>query len=314
MKPKDIFPLLKQTFNEWLDDKAMRMGAALSYYTIFSIAPLLIIVMAIAGAVFGTEAAQNRIAGEISETVGPDSARAIQDMVKHASDTGTGTLATVIGIIVLVLGATGVFGELQDSLNTVWKVAPKPGRGLWGIVHDRFLSFTMVLGIGFLLLVSLVASAALSALSAWSSGVLPGGEVLWHVVNSVVSFGLITLLFAMMYKLLPDVQMAWGDVWIGAAVTALLFTIGKYLIGLYLAQAGVASAYGAVGSLVVVLVWVYYSALVFLFGAEFTHVYADRFGSHVRPAANAVPLTPEELARQGLPRSADLERMARQHV
>jgi len=311
MKPRDVVPLLKQTAAEWLDDKAMRMGAALSYYTVFSIAPLLIIVMAIAGAVFGEQAAEKQISGEISSTVGASSAKAIQDMVQHASDTGTSTLATVIGIVILLLGATGVFGELQDSLNTVWKVAPKPGRGLRGILRDRLLSFSMVLSIGFLLLVSLAASAALAAIAAWTEG-LPGGAVFWQVVNGVVSFTLITLLFALMYKVLPDVHMAWGDVWIGAAVTALLFTLGKFLIGVYLGQASVASAYGAVGSLVVVLLWVYYSSLIFLFGAEFTRVYADRFGSRVVPAANAVPVTNDELARQGLPRSADLERRARQ--
>src|SRR5581483_4191365 len=212
--------------------------------------------------------------------------------------------ATVVGIVTLLLGASGVFGQLQDALNTVWEVEPKPGRGIWGLIKDRFLSLTMVFGTGFLLLVSLVITAAVSAAGGTLRGLGPGLEAIAHVVVEIVSFAVVTLLFALIYKFLPDAKIAWRDVWVGAVATAVLFVIGKFAIGLYLGHASIGSAYGAAGSFVVVLVWTYYSAQILLFGAELTQVYANRSGSHVEPARDAVKITPEKRAEEGMPRSA----------
>ena len=208
----------------------------------------------------------------------------------------------------LGFGATGAFAQLQDALNTIWGVVPKPGRGVLGILQDRLFSFMLVIGIGFLLLVSLVLSAALAALGKFFGYLLPVPEAILHIVNFVLSFGVITLLFAMMYKILPDVKIGWSDVWIGAAMTALLFSVGKFLIGLYLGKSGVASAYGAAGSLVVILLWVYYSSQILLFGAEFTFVYANKYGSHIEPSDNAVLINKQirAEAEQGIPATADV--------
>lgn len=279
MNPKAVWALLKDSISEWLEDRAPRLSAALAYYTVFSLAPLLIIVIAIAGLVFGQEAVQGQIVEQIGHMVGKGSAKEIQTMIQSAHNPTSGVIGTVVGIVVLLFGATGVFGELQDSLNTVWDVSPKAGGGIWGMIKDRFLSFTMVLGIGFLLLVSLVLSAGLAALGNYLGSLLPGSGYILQALYFLVSFGLITLLFATMYKVLPDVEIAWGDVWIGAIMTSLLFTIGKFLIGFYIGQTDVGSAYGAAGSIVVLLVWIYYSALILFFGAEFTQVYANKYGS-----------------------------------
>jgi membrane protein len=299
---KMMYSLLKETFDEWSEDKVPRLGAALAYYSVFSIAPLLIIVIAVAGLIFGKDVAQKDIVAEIEGTVGRPVALAIQDMLVNNSDTGRGATATIIGIVLLLFGAAGVFGQLQDALNTVWKVAPKPGRGIWGMAKDRLLSLSMVLGTGFLLLVSLVVTATLSALSASLSQSLPGGAGFWQIVNLVVSFGIITFLFALIYKYVPDAKIAWHDVGIGATLTAALFSLGKFLLGWYLAQASTTSAFGAAGSLVVVLIWVYYASQILLFGAEFTRVYASRYGSGVKPTDNAMLVTSAALARQGAPR------------
>ncbi len=285
---RSIWPLTKQTFQSWLDDKVPRLGAALSYYTIFSLAPVLILVIALAGLILGREAAEGKIVAQLQGLVGADGAAIIQSMILKASVKNGGVVATVIGVVTLVLGATGVVVELQDALNTIWKVTPKPGRGVMGIVRDRVLSFGLILGFGFLSIVSLVMSAALAALGGWLSNIVPGWVILGYVLNYGVSFAIIALVFAMMFKLLPDVKMAWRDVWIGAAVTSVLFHIGKFLIGLYLGKASVASGFGAAGSLAVILVWVYYTSQVVLLGAEFTRVYANMLGSHVRPSDNAV--------------------------
>lgn len=306
-----IWELLKDSGNNWLEDKAMRMGAALAYYTAFSIAPLLIIAIGIASLAFGRSAAEQQIVGQISGIVGQSAAEAIQGMLQHAWDTTGGVWATVVGIIVLLIGSTGVFVELEDSLNTIWKVTPRPGRPLWEILRERFLSFVVVVGIGFLLLVSLLVSAALSALGHFlTPASQPGGVILWQVINNLISFVFITLLFAFMLKALPDVKIPWRAVWLGAVVAAVLFTVGKYLIGLYLGRTSTASAFGAAGSLVLILVWVYYSALIFLFGVELTRVYALRSGIPIPPADHAVSLTPADLARQGIPRTVDVERAA----
>ena len=287
--PRGIWHLLKTTASKWSDDKAPRLGAALAYYTVFSIAPLLVIVIGIAGLVFGEKAAEGAIVQQISGLVGEQSAAAIQTMLANARTPSSGGLAAAVGIVTLLIGASGLFGQLQDALNSIWGVEPKPGRGVLGMLKDRFLSFVAILGTAFLLLVSLVISALLSAVGAVFNAWLPAPEIVLHLVNSAVSFGVITILFAMIFKLLPDVKIAWRDVWLGAVVTALLFTIGKYALALYLGKSDVGSAYGAAGSLVIILVWVYYSAQILLFGAEFTAVYADEYGSRIVPADNAQP-------------------------
>lgn len=307
MKPKVIIELLKETFHEWQEDKASRLAAALAYYTAFSIAPLLVIAIAIAAIVFGEEAAQGQIASQLGTLVGKEAAEAIQAMLVSSSrQSGQGIIATVISIALLFFGASNIFTQLQDSLNTIWEVAPKPGRGIKGIVKDRILSFGMVLGIGFLLLVSLILSTVLATLGNYLGGIMPGLHFLWSVLNFLLSFGVITLLFALMFKFLPDVKITWGDVGIGAVITALLFTIGKTLISLYLGNSGVGSTYGAAGSLVVLLLWVNYSAQILFFGAEFTQVYANKYGSQIVPAKNAVPVTEEARAQQGIPRTRDI--------
>jgi membrane protein len=299
MKPRVLWELLQEAGNEWLEDKAPRLGAALAYYTIFALAPLLLIVIAVAGFVFGEDAARGELFEQIRGLVGDRGAAAIEAMVANANQKEANTLATIVGVAMLLVGAAGLFGQLQDALNTVWEVQPKPGRGLWGFLRDRFLSFTMVLGCAFLLLVSLVVSAVLAALGSlfgdWQA------SVVGQLINIAVSFGVITGLFAMIYRFLPDVQLAWKDVWLGAAITALLFTVGKWLIGLYLGHSSIGSAYGAAGSLAVLLVWLYYSAQIFLFGAELTKAYADKHGSRIVPLPNAEPVTEKARARQRIP-------------
>lgn len=284
--------LVKETFREWSEDKASRLAAALSYYTIFSVAPLLIIAIAVAGLVFGKEAATEQIVGEIQGLVGKQGAEAIQEVLKNASDTGAGVMATLIGVGTLLLGASGAFAQLQASLNTIWEVKPKKGRGIKGMLRDRFLSFSMVLVIGFLLLVSLILSAVLAGVGKYISGVLPMSSAVLQVVNFAISFGVTTFLFALIYKVLPDATVRWRDVWVGAAVTALLFSLGRFLIGLYLGRSSVSSAYGAAGSLVVLLLWVYYSSQILFLGAEFTQVWANKFGQGLKPKPNAEPLLP----------------------
>lgn len=288
MNYKAVFSLLKETIEDWLDDRAPRLAAALAYYTLLSIAPLVVISIAIAGFFFGPEAARGQIAGEIGAVVGGDAARAVEAVVASARSPEGGVLGTVVGIVVLFFGASGVFVELQSALNTIWEVEPKPGRGVLGEIRDRFLSFTMVLGVAFLLLVSLVLSAALSAAGRMFSGVLPGGEALWQAVNFVVSYLMIAGLFALIFKYVPDVEVRFRDVWLGALVTAFLFTIGKLLLGLYLGKASVGSSYGAAGSFIAFVVWVYYAAQIVFLGAEFTQVSARRRGAEIKPNENAV--------------------------
>lgn len=276
---KTLWILLKETYQEWSEDKAPRLGAALAYYTLFSIAPLLIIVIAIVGLAFGQQAAQGEVVNQIGGWVGKDSAKAIQKMIESTREPTSGIVATVVGVLTLLFGATGVFSQLKDALNTMWDVTQKPRGGIMGFVIDRVLAFLMVLVIGFLLLMFLALSAGISALSNYINTLIPGFSYVLQVLNFVISFAAITLLFAAIYRVLPDTNIAWGDVWIGAAVTSLLFTIGKTLIGFYLGHVSAGSAYGAAGSLVVLLIWIYYSAQIFFFGAEFTQVYARKYGS-----------------------------------
>ncbi len=287
MNPSTLWSLLKQTVAEWQRDKVSRLAAALAYYTTFSLAPVLLIVIAVASFLFEQSTVQARILEQMQSLLGENAAGLIEEMLTSRSTTGDGFWATVISIGLLILGASGLFIQLQDALNTVWNVVPKKDEGIWGLVRDRLLSFGMVLAIGFLLLVSLLLSAGLSAVSNLFGDLLVGWDLGWQLLNAAFSFGVITLLFGMIYKVLPDAKIAWGDVWTGAAITALLFTIGKALIGLYLGNSSVASAYGAAGSFVVLLLWIYYSSQILLFGAEFTQVYANRFGSNIRPDDHA---------------------------
>ncbi|WP_348273476.1 YihY/virulence factor BrkB family protein [Piscinibacter sp. XHJ-5] len=287
MKARQGVELLKKTVTSWVDDRATSMGAALSYYTVFSIAPLLLIVIAVAGLVFGTEAAQGAIVGQLEGLLGERGATIVQELLRSVSEPKKGVISTLVGLVLLLVGATTVFAELQDDLNRIWEApARNKPSGLWGWIRARMLSFGMILGMGFLMLVSLVISAALSALGGWWGPLFGGWELLAQAVNFVASFAFVTAMFALIYRFMPDVHIRWHDVWIGAAVTALLFTIGKYLIGLYIGKSSVASGFGAAGSLAVLLLWVYYSAQIFLLGAEFTWVYAHSYGSRrTQPAA-----------------------------
>jgi membrane protein len=299
MNLQAIWQLFQETFKEWSEDKASRLAAALAYYTIFSIAPLLIIVIAIAGAVFGEEAARGQIVGQIQGLVGKDGAQFIQTAITNANKPQTGAMASIISVVVLLVGATGLFTELQDSLNTIWEVKPKPGRGINNMIRLRFLSFAMVLGIGFLLLVSLVISTALAALSTYFSNLIPGVDFLWPIINFIISFAITTFLFGLIFKVLPDVEIAWSDVLIGAILTSFLFSIGRFLLGQYLGNGSFGSAYGAAGSLVVILAWVNYAAQILFFGAEFTQVYSRRHGSGITPTKNAIPLNNKTSSHQG---------------
>ncbi len=302
-----IWGLFKEAASRWVEDRAPSMGAALAYYTAFSLAPLLIIVIAIAGLVFGQEAAQGAIMDQIQGLLGEEGGQAIQSMLANASDLGTGITATVIGFAALILGATTAFVELQDDLDRIWKAPPRAGSGIINLIRSRLLSFGMILGIGFLLTGSLVLSGAISALGKYFFADM---EAVLQVANFVVSFGVITLLFAMIYKILPNIQIEWKDVWVGAAITALLFALGKSLIGLYIGKSSVSTSFGGAGPFVVMMVWIYYSTQIFLFGAEFTRVHAGKTepegarqpgapgvipnaaspaASHVAPARTATP-------------------------
>jgi membrane protein len=294
MRVKPVVSLLKDTVNEWLDDRAMSLAASLAFYTVLSLAPLLILAVSVAGLFFGEAAARGEITQQLRDMLGPDGGAAVESILAHTKEPHANVLGTIVGVVVLLFGASGVFGELQDSLDAIWEVKPKPGRGVMGVVKARFFSFAMVLGVAFLLLVSFLLSAGINIAGKFVGSGLPGGVVLWDGVNVVISFGIVTLLFALIYKVVPDVKIGWRDVWYGAAVTALLFTIGKALIGIYLGKAGVGSPYGAAGSLVVLVVWVYYSAQILFLGAEFTQVYARRFGSRIVPSDNAVSTRPSQ--------------------
>ena len=275
---KKYFGLFKETAHEFGQDKVPRLGAALAYYTIFSIGPLLLIAVAMAGIFYGQEAAQGRISGELSKVLGAQMAEAAEKMIEAAAKPKSGKFATVVGILTLMLGASGVFGQLKDALNTIWNVEKKKAAGITGFFKERFLSMAMVLGIGFLLLVTLVIDAAISAVGDRLAQYV-GGEAVMQIIQIVISFAVVTVLFAAIFRILPDLKIAWHDVWFGAIFTSLLFVAGKFGLGLYLGKAAVGSAYGAAGSLVILLVWVYWSAQILFFGAEFTQVYARTYGT-----------------------------------
>ncbi len=302
IKWADIPGLLKDAYAHWNDDKAPRLGAALAYYTIFSLAPLLLIAVAIAGFVFGPDAARGGIKKEFAAVLGPPGAAAVQMMLASTNKPSANILATIVGVLTVLFGASGVFGSLQDALNTIWGVAPKPDRGIWGFIQDRFLSFAMVGGICFLLLASLVVSTLLAAIGN-AIGDAFGLYYLWWSLNFLVSIAVITLLFAMIFKVLPDVKLTYSDVWTGAIATAILYTLGKFALGIYLGRASVESAYGAAASLMALLVWIYYSAQILFFGAEFTKVYAAKTNSKIKVDDNAVAMTHEMRAREGIPRA-----------
>jgi membrane protein len=311
LTPRVLWSLLGETLFEWYEDRAPRLGAALAYYTVFALAPGLIVIIALAALLLGKEAAQGQIMNEVQDLVGLAGAQAVQAALESARSASGSLVATGLGVITLLFGLWGVFGELQDALNTIWGVTTRPGRGVIGVIKERFWSFTMVVGIGFLLLVSLATSAWLAAVGKFFSRLSPLPPAVMETTNALLSFVIITLMFAMIYKLLPDVKLAWRNVWAGAALAALLFTIGKSLIGLYLGRSTVASVYGAAGSLVVILLWTYYSAQIVFFGAEFTKVYSRRFGAVVVPDSTAVTLTPEARAAQGMDRSKTIARQKR---
>jgi membrane protein len=276
----DLKALLNDTLNEWYKHKVPRLGASVAFYTLFSLAPLLVVVVAIAGLWFGEEAARGGIVAQIEGLVGPTGAAAIQAVLKEAYRPAAGVLATIIGLLTLFMGATAVVTELRDALNTIWEVPAPEVSGLKSLlmfVRERFFSFAMVLGVGFLLLVSLVINAWLAAMGAYFTGWFPA--MVLQFASSVVTFAVITVLFALIYKIMPDVSLEWRDVLLGAGVTSLFFNLGKLVIGIYIGSSTLASAYGAAGSLVILLVWIYYSAQVFFFGAEFTQVFANRYGS-----------------------------------
>lgn len=274
ISPK-VWTSAKSVFSQWLENEPFQMAAALAYYTIFSLAPLLLVAIAVAGFAFGRGAAQDQVVEALQGLVGRDSATAIQEMIRSADAPGSGFVAAAVGILLLLFGAGGVVGQLQYSLNKIWRAQNSTQSTVMQMLRHRFLSFAVILGVGFLLLVSLIVTAVLSAVSQFFSGILPGGETLWQVVDVIVSFGFSTLLFALIYKVLPDPYVPWRDVWFGAAMTSFLFSVGKLAIGMYLGRSGVSSTYGAAGSLVTLLLWVYYSSLIFFFGAELTHYYAE---------------------------------------
>ena len=284
---RKLLDVFKQAAKEFSEDKAPRLGAALAYYTMFSIAPLILVVIAIAGFVFGREAAQGQIFAQLHGLIGAKGAEALQGMVASAAKPKSGMLATIVGIVTLIFGASGVFGQLKDALNTIWNVEPKKSSGIFGMIKDRFLSVAMVLGVGFLLLVSLAVDAAISGFAKFAGNRMPGGEALWQTLEMIISLCVVTVLFAMIFRFLPDVRIAWRDVWLGAAFTSLLFVIGKFLLGFYLGRAATSSSYGAAGSLVVLLLWVYYSAQILFFGAEVTQVWARQHGSKRNAAVPA---------------------------
>ena len=290
--------LIKETVSQWTEDEASRLAASLALYTLLSIAPLLVVAVAVAGLALGDEAARGQIGHQLATVVGPQAGQSIESLVANAKTPSSGIVSSVVGLIVGLFGASGVFGELQSALNRIWEVKPKPGRGIRGVLRDRFFSFSMVMGVAFLLLVSLVVSAALATLSGFFEGVveLP---LLWEVVNGVVSLAVTSVLFALIFKLVPDVKLAWRDVWVGGVVTALLFSIGRVALAWYVGRGATVSPFGAAGSLVALIVWVYYSAQILFLGAEFARVYAARYGSRIVPTENAVPLTESSPAAAG---------------
>jgi membrane protein len=305
---RKLFDLLKKTYKEWSEDKASRLAAALAYYTVFSIPPLLVIAIGIASYFTDRQFIEDQLIAQSSSLMGSRGEEAITTILESAEEPGRGELVpAVISIALLLFGASGVFTQLQGTLNTIWDVEADPKRGIIGIIKERFLSFTMVLAVGFVLLVSLMISTLLAAFGNFVGGLVSDAEILLLIINFLISFGIFTLLFALIYKIVPDVDVAWRDVWIGAALTALLFKIGEYALGFYFERSDPTSAFGAAGSIILLLLWVYYSAQILFFGAEFTQVYTTEYGSGMKPERGAVPLTEEAKAKQGMPSREKVE-------
>ena len=283
--------LLKDTASKWSEDRCPTLGAALAYYTVFSLAPLMLVLLAVFGLIYGgSAAAQEKIIKQLSYFVDQSTVGVIKDIAANTSQQSKGILATVIGVVVALFGASGIFGQLQDALNTIWSVKPKPGSGIKGFLRARFLSFSMVGGVCFLLLVSLTLSSVVHLFSGQLKSVLPGGDLIPLLINVALDLVVVTLLFALIFKYLPDAKIAWRDVWIGAGLTTGLFLVGKWALGLYLGSGSAGSAYGAASGLITTFVWVYYSAQILLFGAEFTQIYATAYGSRVVPKEHAVKI------------------------
>ncbi len=298
----------QHAFYEWHEDKVPRMAAAIAFYAVFSLTPIVVIAFKVAQRIFGPEVALREILAQAAFLVGPDGAAAIELLIGSAQPRAGSSMAAVVGVVAMIFAATGMFTELKDSLNTIWEVQPKPGIGLVQMVLDRFFAFAMVLVIWFLMLVSLLTSAAMAAFTRFASSYFAG----FQFVEALLSLALITLLFGMIYRFLPDVQVAWRDVWLGAIVTAGLFVVGKSLFGLYLGHSTIGSSYGAAGSLVIAILWVYYSCLILLFGAEITQVQARLRHIPLAPTDRAVHVTEHARVQQGIPRTEDIEQAVRE--
>lgn len=302
MDAKGFVGITKETYTEWSEHKASRLAAAFSYYALFSMAPLLLVFTAVAALVFKDNGnVQGYIVQQLQSTLGPQAAQTINDILMKSSHHGSSTLATIIGIGTSLLGAAGLFGQLQDALNTIWEVAPKPNQGFMAMLQQRFLSFAMVLGTGFLLAVSMLLSVAIGALTKFMGDALPIPPGAIQIINEVVTFGVLILMFAMIFKVLPDAEIGWKDVWVGAMVTSFLFTLGKYALSIYLSHVATSSPYGAASSLILILLWVYYAAQILFFGAQFTQVYGTKYGTKIVPSPNAVAVTEDMRAREGTP-------------
>jgi membrane protein len=288
---KGIVALFKNTANEWIEDKCPQLGAALAYFTVFSLAPLVLVLLAVFGLIYGgSDHARQKITEQLQYLIDPSGIKVIQDIAANASKPHAGFIATTIGIVLALSGASGVFGQLQEALNTIWSVKPKPGLGIKGFIRTRFLSFAMVGGVCFLLLASLTIETILRGLSDYLKNAMPGGHILAMGLFLIFDFAVIVLLFAMIFRFLPDAKIAWRDVWVGATLTAVLFALGKFVLGLYLGSGAAGSAYGAASSLITLLLWIYYAAQILLFGAEFTQVYANTYGTRVEPEEHAVKI------------------------
>ncbi|MBD3581372.1 YihY/virulence factor BrkB family protein [Flavobacterium selenitireducens] len=295
----DIWKMLKCTFSDFIADRALKLSASLSYYTVFSMAPLLLLMISLFGFFFGREAVQGHVFHEINGLIGNEAALQIQEVIRNMELSGKTTTALLVGIVTLIIGATTVFGEIQDSINMIWKVKAKPRRGWVKMLKDRLLSSSLIIGLGFLMVVSLMVNGALMALNDWLKSFFPEMTlILFNIINLVITFGVITVLFGIIFKVLPDAYIDWKHVRIGAFFTACLFMIGRYLIGLYIETTSTGTAYGAAGSMIVILVWVYYTAAILYFGAEFTRVYCEFTGARIRPAEYAVYVEEKEVERK----------------
>lgn len=296
---RNFWAIMKDTFTGFTDDKALKFSAALSYYTVFSLGPLLLLLISLVGLFFGKDAVQGKLFGEINGLLGNQAAAQVQEIIKNMELNGDSTTAVVIGAVTLLVGATTIFGEIQDSINIIWRVKAKPKRGWLKLLKDRLLSSSLIIALGFLLIVSLIVNGAVQALSDWLKGYFPDVTViLFSIVNSLVSFVVIMTLFGVIFKVLPDVKIAWRDVRMGAFFTALLFMIGRFLIGFYITTTGTANSYGAAGSIIIILVWVYYTAAILYLGAEFTRAYANFTGLRIQPADYAVVVEQVEVEKE----------------